>query len=154
MYRLGSVILKNDKLLATALLGALSTIPAEIISRSLLYLGIGKYCVYQLASLFITLNRPIFFLGLIMDMMVGSCIAILLYFVFEKLSSQYIVVKATMGSLLAWLVCELAFTFTIEGRFIDIRPINDYYNNLISAVIFGLTLGLLFKRSLFKKSIS
>jgi hypothetical protein len=146
--------LKDDKLLVTALMGAISTIPAEIISRLLLYFGIGKYCIYQLASLFITLNRPTLILGLILEMIIGSFIAVLFCFAFEKLSSEYLVVKITLASLLAWLVCELAFTFTIEGRFIDIRPISDYYNNLISAAIFGVSLGLLFKRFLFNKSIS
>jgi hypothetical protein len=138
--------MKDDKLLISGLLGAISTIPSEIISLILKYLGFGKYSIYQLASLFITLNRPSYILGIILDMLAGSLVAVLLYLIFEKLNPTHIGIKILIASLFAWLFCELAFTFSIEGRFIDIRPINDYYNNLISAVVFGGSLGLLYKK--------
>jgi hypothetical protein len=59
-----------------------------------------------------------------------------------------------MASLFAWFICELMFTGTIEGRFFGLRPIGDYYNNIFSAAIFGVTLGLLFKKFLLNKFIS
>lgn len=55
-----------------------------------------------------------------------------------------------MCSLFAWLVCELLFTALIEGKYIKIRPINDYYSHIFSAIIFGITLGLLLKKFIFK----
>lgn len=135
----------QDKVLVVGLLGVLSTIPGEIISRIFVYFGIGKYGIYELASLIITFNRPVFTIGIIVDFLVGSVFAILLYFIFEKLGSCHLIIKTTLCSLLSWLVCELLFTSTVEGKYIPIRPINDYYSHILSAMIFGITLGLLLK---------
>jgi len=140
----------QDKVLVVGLLGVLSTIPGEIVSRIFVYFGIGKYGIYELASLIITFNRPVFTIGIIVDFLVGSVFAILLYFIFEKFGSCHLVIKTTVGSLFAWLVCELLFTTLIEGKYIDIRPINDYYSHIFSAIIFGITLGLLLKKFIFK----
>ncbi len=141
----------QDKMIIIGLLGVLSTIPGEIASRILAYFGIGKFGIYELASFIITLNRPVFILGLIVDFLVGSVFAVLLYFIFEKLGSCHLVIKTTVCSLLAWLACELLFTAIIEGKYISIRPINDYYSHIFSAIIFGITLGLLLKKFIFKK---
>src|SRR5574342_20738 len=141
----------QDKVLISGLLGALSTISGEIASRIFVYFGIGKYGIYELASFIITFNRPVFTIGLIVDFLVGSVFATLLYFIFEKLGSCHLVIKTTLFSLLTWLVCELLFTATVEGKYIPIRPINDYYSHIFSAVIFGITLGLLLKKFIFTK---
>jgi hypothetical protein len=141
----------QDKVIIIGLLGVLSTIPGEIASRILVYFGIAKFGIYELASFIITLNRPVFIIGLIVDFLVGSVFAVLLYFIFEKLGSCHLVIKTTVCSLLAWLVCELLFTAIIEGKYISIRPINDYYSHIFSALIFGITLGLLLKKFIFKK---
>ena len=141
----------QDKVLIIGLLGVLSTIPGEIASRIFAYFGIGKYGIYELASLIITFNRPVFTIGLIVDFLVSSVFAILLYFIFEKFGSCHLVIKTTLCSLLVWLVCELLFTGIIEGKYIPIRPINDYYSHIFSAMIFGITLGLLLKKFIFKK---
>lgn len=61
----------QDKVVIIGLLGVLSTIPGEIASRILAYFGIGKFGIYELASFIITLNRPVFILGLIVDFLVG-----------------------------------------------------------------------------------
>jgi hypothetical protein len=143
--------LQQDKVVIVALLGALSTISGEIASRILVYFHIGKYSIYELASLIITLNRPEVIMGFIIDFLVGSFFAVLLYFIFKKVGLCHLVIKTTMCSLLAWLICELIFTSIIEGKYIDIRPINDYYSHIFSTMIFGITLGLLFKKYIFKK---
>ena len=150
----GRVIMNDDKLLVSGLIGAVSTIPAEIASQSLIYCGLGKYSIYQLASLFITLNRPTFLLGLILDMLAGGFVAIIFYLAFRCKDSRNIGIMAVMTSLFAWLFCELVFTFFLEGRFFPLRPINDYYSNLISALIFGISLALLYKRFCLSKNIS
>lgn len=144
--------MKSGKLLIIVSIGTISTLSAEIISRVLLYFGIGKYSIYELASLTVTFNRPEVFIGLIVDALIGSLVAVLLYFLIEKIGSSNLVIITIIGSLFAWLACEFLFTATIEGRYFDLRPISDYYTNIISSVVFGLTLGILFKRSLFKKS--
>ncbi|WP_423800821.1 hypothetical protein [Neobacillus sp. SAB-20_R2A] len=141
----------QDKVLLIGLLGVLSTIPGEIASRILVYSGIGKYSIYKLSSLIVTFNRPVFTIGLIVDFLVSSVFAILLYFIFKKLGSCHLVIKTTLCSLLAWLVCELLFTAIVEGKYIPIRPINDYYSHIISTIIFGITLGLLMKKFIFKE---
>ncbi|WP_284037143.1 hypothetical protein [Neobacillus sp. 114] len=141
----------EDKVLKISLLGVLSTIPGEIASRILVYFGFGKYGIYELASLIVTINRPVFTIGLIVDFLVGSFFAILIYFIFEKFGSSHLVIKTTLSSLLAWLVCEVLFSALIEGKYIPIRPINDYYSHIFSAMIFGITLGLLIKKFIFKE---
>ncbi|MBS4214031.1 hypothetical protein [Neobacillus rhizophilus] len=141
----------QDKVLKIGLLGVLSTIPGEIASRIFVYFGIGKYAIYELASLIVTFNRPVFTIGLIVDFLVGSFFAIFICFIFKKIGSCHLVIKTTLCSLLAWLVCEVLFSALIEGQYIPIRPINDYYSHIISAIIFGITLGLLIKKFIFKE---
>ncbi|MDP4146699.1 MAG: hypothetical protein Q8936_19845 [Bacillota bacterium] len=146
--------MKYDKFLIVVSIGAVSTIPGEILSRVLIYFGIGKYSIYELASLLITFNRPTIILGLIVDFTVSGVVATLLYLVLGKIGSKYLVIKTLGGSLLAWFVTELLFTSTIEGKYIPIRPISDYYCHIFGAVAFGVTLGVLFKRFIFKKLAS
>jgi len=49
---------------------------------------------------------------------------------------------------------ELIFTGSIDGKFIPIRPISDYYSHLVGSIVFGITLGLLLKKFLIKPSKS
>jgi len=145
--------LKYDRPLVAALIGALSTIPAEIISQVFVFLGVGKYSVYQLDSLLITFNRPTEIIGLIVNFIIGGLFAILFYYAIKKLGQDYLVFKGLAVGLIAWTFTELVFTLTVEGKYIDIRPINDYYVHIFSAIVFGITVGLLFDKYLFKKSI-
>jgi hypothetical protein len=144
--------LNNDKILLAGVIGALSTIPAELVTRLFLFMGIGKYTAYQLDSLFFTINRPTTTIGLIVCFVVGGLSAILLYFAFKKLGSNNIVIKCAMFSLFMCLSMQILLLITIEGKFIDIRPISDYYIHMFGALIFGISEGLLFKRFLFKKT--
>lgn len=146
--------MKNDKLLVIVFFGIISTVPAEFFANFLVYLGFGKFSIYQLASLLITFNRPTILIGFIVDALVGSFVSLIFYYFFEKLGSAFLIIKVAFASLFAWFVCELIFTFFIEGKFFDIRPINDYYSHIICAIIFGLSLGILFKKFLFKRAIS
>lgn len=143
--------MKDDKLLIAGVIGALSTIPAEIVTRILLAFGIGKYTVYQLDSLIFTINRPTAILGLIVCWIVGGTSAIILYFAFDRLGSDNLVIKSVMFGILL-CICLQMILKSVEGTFIDIRPISDSYTHLFGAVIFGLTEGILFKRFLFKNS--
>jgi hypothetical protein len=141
--------LQYNKPLLAALIGALSTVPGEILTQVLVFLGIGKYSLYQLDSLLITFNRPSIIMGLIVNVIAGGFIAIIFYYAISKLGQDYLVFKSTGVGLLFWLVFELIFTATIEGRFIEIRPISDYYIHIFGTIVFGITLGLLFNKYLF-----
>lgn len=145
--------MKYDKPLVAVLIGALSTIPSELFTRLLLFLGIGKYSVYQLDSLLVTFTRPSAMIGLIVNFILGGFIGVLFYYAIKKLGQDYLVFKGIAGGLLFWAVTELLFTLTIEGRFFDLRPLSDYYVHISAAVVFGVTLGLLFNKYLFKKSV-
>jgi hypothetical protein len=101
-----------------------------------------------------TINRPLPIMGLFISPVIGGFSAILLYFSLLRLGSDYIVIKCVMVSILLWIALELFFTMFIEGKFIDIRPINDYYNHLVGTIIFGITEGILIRKFLFIKSIN
>jgi H+/Cl- antiporter ClcA len=143
--------LQYDKPLIAAAMGALSTIPAEIISRILLFSGIGKYSIYQLDSLLITFNRPNEFLGFYLNGIIGGIVGIAFYYSIKFLGEDYLVYKSIFVGLLASALSELLITALIEGKYIEIRPIGDYFLHIISAMIFGLTLGILFNKYLFNK---
>jgi hypothetical protein len=150
----GKIILKSDKPLIAAVLGVLATIPYEIFTRVLLSFKIGKYSVYQLSSLIITLNRPDIFLGIVICTIVGGSIAIVFYYLLKKIGSDYLVIKSSATSLLGWIIVEAIYTLLIEGpKLIQPRPINDYYMQLFGSLIFGITLGILFKKYLFNKFV-
>ena len=141
-----------DKPLVAAIIGAVSSIPGEIVSRLMLYYGIGKYSTYQLDSLIITFNRPNEILGLILNFILGGVIGIIFYYSIQKLGQDYLVYKSIFVGLLASSVNEFLITALIEGKYIEIRPISDYYVHIVAALIFGFTLGILFKRYLFDNS--
>jgi len=146
----GSAVLKYDKPLVAALIGFASTIPYEIFTRILLLFGMGKYSLYQLDSLVVTINRPSTTMGLIVSFAVGGVLGVILYYALEKVGTDYIVVKATFLSVFVWVILELIFTSVIEGKTIDIRPMSDYYSKMFGSIAFGVTQGWLLKKFLIK----
>ncbi|CQR73764.1 hypothetical protein SOV_32480 [Sporomusa ovata DSM 2662] len=141
--------MKYDKPLIAGVIGAASTIIGEVVTRGLTMLGFGEYSIYQLISLVITFNRPTLIIGFIVDCIAGGFIGIILYYALIILERDYLVVKGVATSLFFWFGAEMIFTSTIEGRFIPLRPISDYYVHLIGATAYGVTMGLLFKTYLF-----
>ncbi len=75
--------MNKDKPLLAAIIGGLSTISAEIISRIMLALGIGQYSIYLLDSLILTLNRPNFFLGLYINFVIGGLVGLIFYYLIK-----------------------------------------------------------------------
>jgi hypothetical protein len=143
--------MKSDQSLLAILIGALATISDEIFTRILVLSGIGKYSVYELASLITTLNRPNYILGIILSSEAGGMIALVFYYYLRKLGSKKLVIKGLLMGLLAWTFLELLFTWLIEGRkLIPFRPISDYYIQMFGALLWSLVMGLLFKRYIFK----
>jgi hypothetical protein len=101
----------------------------------------------------ITLNRPNVILGAVASMLLSSGIAILLYYLLNRLSWQNLIFKSIFISLFSWLLLEVIFMWLIEGRqLIPYRPLNDYYIELFGSILYGITLGLLFQKFLAKKS--
>ena len=161
MYILGILIsniykevvrkMKYDKPTLAMFMGALSTIPYEIVTRILMTFGFAKYSVYQLTSFMITLDRPNAILGAIYSIILGCVLSLVFYYALKFLNHDYFIVKSIGISLLNWLTLEVIFMWLIEGRnFIPPRPINDYYSEMIGSIVFGITLGLLFRYYLFK----
>jgi hypothetical protein len=140
--------LKYDKPLVAALIGASSTIPSEILTRALVFFGIGKYSIYQLDSLLITFNRPTTLMGLILDFIMGGFTGMVFYYALQKIGLDYLVIKSASIGVLSWAFYELLFTATVEGVYFPIRPISDYYLHLLGSLIFGITMGLLYKKYL------
>lgn len=146
-------MLKYDKPLIAALIGVLATLPYEIITRVLVFIGIGKYSVYQLTSLVITLNRPSTIIGMILSCTVGGSVTILFYYAIKKLGRDYLVLKGASFSLIVWVLMEAIFVWLIEGpELIDPRPLTDYYIHMIGSIFFGVTASILFRFYLFRKS--
>lgn len=137
--------MKYDRPLLVLALGILASIPYELFTRIMLSFGIGKYSVYQLSSLIITLNRPTAILGALTSFLVGMVIAIIFYHSLKKIGTDYITVKGLVTGLFGWAGTELIYTWLIEGRGFAYRPISDYYLQVIGSAIFGITLGLLFR---------
>lgn len=143
--------MKYDKPVIVALIGALSAVPYEVFTRLLLFFGIGKYSVYQLSSLMITLNRPTAIMGFVVCSVLSSVIAILFYYILKKIGSDFLVIKSVLTSLLVWITLETVFVWLIEGPgLVPIRPISDYYLHLFGSIIFGATLGVFMNKYVFK----
>lgn len=90
-----------------------------------------------------------------MDMFVspviGGLVAILLYETFRKLGSEHLVIKCVGVSIFLWIALELVFSVFYDGKLIPQAKISADYSHLISAIIYGITEGLLFHRFLFYK---
>jgi hypothetical protein len=149
---LGAIYLLDQPMKA-AFLGALSTIPYEMLTRILISLGFAKYSVYELSSLMITINRPTKVLGSFLSMILGASIAVILYYILEsRVGWDQLILKSIFISLQSWVLLEGLFMWLIEGRkFIPLRPLSDYYSHFISVSVFGFTLGLLFRRCIKNK---
>lgn len=137
--------MKPDKPLIAAVISAASTVVGELMTRACLMVGIGKYSMYELHSLLVTINRPSEAMGVIVGLVVGGFSGIVFYYALVLIGWDYLVAKSIGFSVLCWVMAELIFTATIEGHFIDIRPITDYYVHLFGAIGYGATTGILFK---------
>lgn len=143
--------MKYNKPLVAGFYGAVSTVVSEAITQIMLYFGIGKYSVYQLDSLLVTFNRPSIIIGLVVNIIAGGTIAVLFYYAVGKLGQDYFIYKGLAVGLVSWGIFELLFTMTIEGVYIDIRPMADYYTHLLASAAYGISLGLLFEKYIFQQ---
>jgi hypothetical protein len=115
----------------------------------LISLGIGKYSVYQLTSLIITLYRPTAILGIVVSFVLGGLFSIIFYYLRNKFGSDYLIIKSMIFSLVIWITMETMFVWLIEGpKLIHPRPIADYYIHMSGSLFFGITQGLLYKKYL------
>ena len=131
-----------DKPLVAGALGAISTIPYEIFTRLLLAAGVGKYGVFELTSLIITLNRPTFLLGAVMTFIVGGYCALIFYYSLKKLGPDHLTIKSICFSLLVWIIMEIFFVWFIEGPKLTLpRPIDDYYLHMFGSFFIWINLG-------------
>lgn len=145
--------MKYNKPTLAIFIGALSTIPLEMITRVLMTFGFSKYSIYQLTSFMITLDRPEVILGAVCSIILGGTISLIFYYALKLLDFDYLLIKSIGFSLFNWLMLEVIYTALIEGRnLIPHRPINDYYSEMFGTVAFGITLGILFRKYLLKKS--
>jgi len=140
--------MKLNKPLVALLIGALATIPQEIYTRfSRYFLGIGDYSVYELNSLIITVNRPSAILGIVSTCMVGGIVSILLYYSLNRIGPDYIILKSIVSGIISWVISEAIFTWLLEGpKLIQVRSMSDYFLQVTGALVYGVMLGLLYKR--------
>lgn len=144
----------DDKPLMAAIIGALSTLAAELASRIMLYFGIGQYSIYLLDSLVLTLNRPNFLLGLYVNFAIGGLVGIMFYYALKAIGQVNLLVKSAFIGMLSSAIAEMLLSAIVEGKYIPDRPIGDYYLHIIGATIFGLTMGIAFKYCIFKDTAS
>ncbi len=142
----------NDKPLMAAIIGSLSTISAEIVSRIMLYFGIGQYSIYLLDSLVLTLNRPNFLLGLYINFSIGGLVGIMFYYALKTIGQTNLLIKSTFVGLVSSAFAEILLSAIVEGKYIPDRPIGDYYLHIVGATLFGLTMGIAFKYCIFKNT--
>lgn len=143
--------MNKDKPLIAALFGAIATLPGEALSLVLLVLGVSEYSIYQVDSLLVTFNRPTEFIGLIVNFIVGGLAGVIFYYALNMLGEDYLVLKGLAFGCMFWLLTELAFTTTVEGKYIPLRLITDYNVHILDAAIFGSTLVLLINKYLLPK---
>lgn len=144
--------MKSDRILTAIFLGCLSTIAYEILTRIFVLLGYGKYSLYQLDSMIVTINRADTIIGLVVSCLVSILTSALFYFALAVIGTEHLVVKSILFSLLMWAALEIIFTSIIEGKSIPVRPLGDYYSHMAGAIVYGITQGLLLKQFLFGKS--
>jgi hypothetical protein len=143
--------MKHDKILIAGLIGGISTLAGEIVTKILVACGIGQYAVFELNSLVVTINRPSMVIGFIINFIIGSYVSALLYLVFTKLGHDHLIIKAAMGCLLLWFVFETGFSMFIENHVIPIRPIADLFVHLAGTAAYGLSVGVFLKIFIFRK---
>lgn len=139
-------------MLLAGIIGGASVISGEIVTKLLVWLGVGQYPVFELNSLLLTNNRPSMGMGFVLNAVIGLQVGVLFYLAFMKLGSEHIVIKCTCGSLILWFLFEALFTFVIEGKEIPERSISDHYVHFIGTAAYGLTVGVFLRLLLFRHS--
>lgn len=145
--------LKDDKYLIAGIIGAISTLPIEIVAQILVKLGYATYSNFNLSSLLVTGNKPSLIMGLFVSSTVGGFISVLLYHVFIKIGSEHLIIKCIATSISMWIALEFVIKIIFEGKLIPIRPMSASYSHLFSAIIYGISQGILFNYFLFYKGI-
>jgi hypothetical protein len=143
--------LKDDKILVAGIIGVVAAIGAEIFAQIMVLTGVAKHSLFALSSMIITLDRPTFIIGFFVTSAVAGVLSVILYLMFLKLGAQHLIIKSIGISIVMWIVLELVFTFAIERKIIEERPLSGYYGHLIDSIIFGIVLGALLKRYLFNE---
>lgn len=142
----------KDRVLVAGLIGGLSVLSGEIVTAVLVWAGLGEYRVFELNSLVVTINRPSFWMGLLVNFIIGVQVGVAFYLVFKWLGAEHVVIKCTVGSMILWFAFELVFTTGIEGKDIPLRAVSDYYVHAIGTAAYGATVGALMKACLFRHS--
>ncbi len=145
--------MNTDKPLVAILIGVICTIPYQLFTMVTNYLGLSKYTLYQLDSFVITGNRPVPVLGFVTSSIVAGFIALVLYYAINKVGSDYLILKSVFWSLFAWALLELVLTVTLEGKTFPYRPVSGYVAEFLGATVFGVVLGLAFKKYLIEKPV-
>jgi hypothetical protein len=143
----------SNRHLLAGLLGAVSTIVGELITCLLVYLKFGQLDLYQFHSLFLTIDEPSIVLGSIISLLIGGCIGVYLYTCHEKHGTIGIIIRSFAISLLVWFFFETVFTIFYAGLLDLTRPINEHYVYLLGIAVSGITMGILLKTLIFKKTL-
>ena len=148
----GVFFMRFNRQITAAALGALATLVGELVTWMQVRLGAAPLDMYSIDSLLITLNRESFWMGFVVNFIVGGAIAVLLNWALSRYGADNVVNKAIAATLMAWFLLRLFATAFIEGRVVDPRPLAQYAVHLAGAVGTGVALGVLFKLVLAKGS--
>jgi hypothetical protein len=150
----GDFSMSNRNALIAFILGALSTISGEIVTRLFVMMEIGLYDDYQLNSLVTLIDKPSVPMGAIINFIIGGFVAFALYALIWKTGKELTVLKSIALSLLIWFVFESVFTAFYEGLLGVYRTESDHYVHLIGTTTYGFTQGLLFRWIMHKRMMS
>lgn len=145
--------MRFDNYVKASFLGALATVATELVSLILCWIGIVEFDIYSYNSLWITMNRSEWPLGMIIHFIVSGAMASLLYWFLEKVSSRNVIIKSIGVNLVGWLALRMFSVAFIEGRISEFRSFDKYYWNMVFAVVNGLALGILLWRVIFKEPV-
>ncbi len=137
--------MRFNRQITAAALGALATLFGQLITWVLVKLGVAPHDMYSIDSLVITLNRESFWIGFVVNFIVGGAVAVLLNWALSRYGADNVINKAIAASLMGWFLFRLYSTAFIEGRLTDPRPIAQYVVHLAGAVSTGVALGVLLK---------
>lgn len=143
--------LDDEKILVAGVIGASSTLVAELVSWIFNYLRIGPYSVYQLNSLIITGNRPSVLIGLLVNFVVGSILGTIVYLMLRTWGHRFTIIISIACTLIMWFIWEIVFTINIEGEIVPYRSMASYYKHLICSLVYGTSMGLMLKQFIFSK---
>lgn len=148
MIKIKNNIVKYDKPLLAALVGAVSVVPYEIIVIIAKYFGLVSLTVFQMNSMLIY-KQGSWLIGAVTTPLIGGIVSFVLYRMLQIIGTDYLPIKGVFAALITWAILETFFELVFRGITTE-KTVLGHFIHAFGAGTAGFTIGYLLKKFVIK----